>query len=134
MKRILIQDTLSISVSTINNKKVVEVITNGKGMIFSSENTGIAVDEMEKEIIDFIDNVPESPIVNKAEIVVEEKKEEKKDVVVKPKSSKAKSATKENEAVDLFKAEQEVVQEESGTTVEEVKKEDVIVPKEEEGW
>jgi len=58
MKRILIQDTLSISVSTINNKKVVEVITNGKGMIFSSENTGIAVDEMEKEIIDFIDNVP----------------------------------------------------------------------------
>lgn len=94
MKNLLKQDTLKINVNTINDKKVVEVILNGKGMVFTIVNNESLFIELEKEIIEFINSVQEKTEVQKQEIPVEEEENKNKPVIEKKSADKGKAKSR----------------------------------------
>ena len=127
MKRLLSQNSLNISVSTINDKKVVEIIANGKGMIFSCGNTDIGIGQLESEILEFISNVPVNrSTVEKVEMTDEQVKEsitiEEKKPVAKKELVKTKTTGKKDIPVDgLFKSGEEKKEPVKETTKEKEK-------------
>ena len=121
MKSILSKDKLAINIQTINEKKVVEVIFDGRGMIFTSTS----VDELVKAINEFLESAPVAPAVFKQEIAVEEKKEEpaKKATVKKEKPAEKKETVSTTMNAPVVKTLDAFAVAEKEQVVEEVKEE-----------